>query len=135
MPILGICRGIQMLNVAAGGTLYQDVHHQLETQVYHQHRKGEPFNKLAHWIDIAPESQLARALGATRVEVNSLHHQAVKDVAPNLRVIARAPDGVIEGMEATNGHFVLAVQFHPEWLLDDDARMVRIFEEFVRASK
>lgn len=134
-PILGICRGIQGLNIAAGGTLYQDISAQVENALWHDHRKGEPYNLRAHPIEIDPASRLARALGATRVEVNSLHHQSIKEVAPGLRVIARAPDGVIEGVEATGGNFALGVQFHPEWLLDDDVRMVRIFGEFVKASR
>lgn len=133
-PILGICRGIQGLNVAAGGTLYQDIPAQVENSLRHDYRKGEPYNLRAHSIEIDPQSRLAHALGDTHVEVNSLHHQSIKAVAPGFRVIARAPDGVIEGIEATNDYFALGVQFHPEWLLDD-ARMVRIFEEFVNASR
>jgi putative glutamine amidotransferase len=76
---------------------------------------------------------LARALGATRVEVNSSHHQAVKQVAPGFRVVARAPDGVIEGLESENHRFVLGVQFHPEWLVDDEG-MLRLFQEFARCA-
>ncbi len=134
-PILGICRGIQGLNVAAGGTLYQDIPAQVEHILGHDHREGDPYNLRVHSVEIDPVSRLARALGATRVEVNSLHHQSIKDVAPGFRVIARAPDGVIEGIEAASGNFALGVQFHPEWLLDDDVRMARIFEEFVNASR
>ena len=66
--------------------------------------------------------------------MNSLHHQSVKQVAPGFRVVATAPDGIIEGIEATNGNYAVAVQFHPEWLIDDDARMIRLFQEFVQAS-
>ena len=66
--------------------------------------------------------------------MNSLHHQALKEIAPGFRVIARAPDGIVEGIETSGDQFAMAVQFHPEWLVDDDARMVKIFEELVRAS-
>ncbi len=135
MPIFGICRGIQMLNVAAGGTLYQDIGAQLPDALPHEHVMGAPYNRLAHSIEVDPASWLARALGATRLDVNSLHHQSVKQVAPGLRVVARAPDGIVEGIESLNGQFTIGVQFHPEWLIDDDARMVQLFKEFVDAAK
>ena len=135
MPILGICRGIQMLNVAAGGTLYQDIRAQVHGALPHAHVPGEPYNRLTHTIEVDPQSRLARALGATRIEVNSLHHQSIKQVAPGWRVVARAPDGIAEGIESLNGHFALGVQFHPEWLIDDDARMMRLFQELVNAAQ
>lgn len=135
MPVLGICRGIQMLNVAAGGSLYQDIDAQVPHAQPHEHVTGEPYNRRAHSIEVDPESRLARALGATRLEVNSLHHQSVKEVAPGFRIVARAPDGIVEGIEALNGQFAIGVQFHPEWLIDDDARMVQMFKEFVDATK
>ncbi len=134
MPVFGICRGIQAMNIAAGGSLYQDIPVQLEGKLWHQHREGDPYNLLTHQIDIEPDSKLARVLGEQRAKVNSLHHQSVKDVAPGFRMVARATDGIVEGIESMNGAFALGVQFHPEWLIDDDARMVRLFEEFVRAS-
>jgi putative glutamine amidotransferase len=134
MPVFGICRGIQAMNIAAGGSLYQDIPRQLEGKLGHEHRKGDPYNLLVHEIELEPDSRLARTLGERQAKVNSLHHQSVKDVAPGFRVIARAPDGIIEGIEAVNGAFALGVQFHPEWLIDDDARMVRLFEDFVQAS-
>lgn len=133
-PVFGICRGIQAMNVAAGGSLYQDIPAQLKDKLWHQHRPGDPYNLLTHEIDVEPDSKLARVLGESRTAVNSLHHQSVKDVAPGFRIVARAPDGIIEGIESVNGAFAVGVQFHPEWLIDDDARMVRLFEEFVRAS-
>jgi putative glutamine amidotransferase len=135
MPILGICRGIQMLNVAAGGSLYQDIDSQLTNPLHHPQIKGNPPNFRAHSIDIDPQSRLSRVLSTTQIEVNSRHHQSVKQVAPGFCVTARAPDGVIEGIESTNGHFALGVQFHPENLIDDDPRMVRLFQEFVDATQ
>jgi putative glutamine amidotransferase len=134
VPVFGICRGIQSLNIAAGGSLYQDIPAQLEAKLPHAHRSGDPYNLRAHEIQIERDSQLARALGETQVQVNSLHHQSVKQVAPGFRVVATAPDGIIEGIEATNGNYAVGVQFHPEWLIDDDARMLRLFQDFVRAS-
>ncbi|MCL4393448.1 MAG: gamma-glutamyl-gamma-aminobutyrate hydrolase family protein [Chloroflexi bacterium] len=134
LPVFGICRGVQMLNVAAGGTLYQDIAAQLPGALAHEHVRGEPFNRLTHVIDIDARSRLARALGASRMEVNSLHHQSIKQVAPGFRIVARAPDGIVEGIESRNGHFALGVQFHPEWLIDDDRRVVTMFQEFIRAA-
>ncbi len=134
MPILGICRGIQTLNVAAGGTLYQDIAAQLNSPIRHPHIKGDPYDRLAHSIEIDAHSRLARMLGTTRIEVNSLHHQALKTIAPGLRVTARAPDGVVEAVEAEDARFVVGVQFHPEWMLDGEARMLNIFRAFVAAS-
>jgi len=133
-PILGICRGIQLLNIAAGGSLYQDIAAQLPNALTHPHQKGNPYNFIAHPVEIEKDSTLGRALGATQVSVNSLHHQALKQVAPGFRVTARAPDGIVEGIETDKDHFAVAVQFHPEWLQDDDARMLELFRKFVEAS-
>ena len=130
-PVFGICRGIQSLNVAAGGSLYQDIKTQMPATLEHPYQKGNPYQHRAHDITIDADSRLGRALGATRVAVNSLHHQALKQVAPGFRVIARAPDGIVEAIEATNGAYAVAVQFHPEWLIDDDARMIGVFQDFV----
>ncbi len=134
-PIFGVCRGVQMLNVAAGGSLYQDIPAQIETELWHNYRKGDPYNLRAHPIQIDSTSRLARALGATEIQVNSLHHQSLKQVAPGLKIVARAPDGVVEGVEAEDDErFIVGVQFHPE-LLGDDARMARLFEEFVASAR
>ncbi len=129
-PVFGICRGAQLLNVAAGGSLYQDIDAQLSTETKHDYHVPEA-QVLAHPVEIQPDSRVARALGVTRLDVNSLHHQALKKVAPGLNIVARAPDGIVEAVEGTDGHFVVGVQFHPEWLLDEDARMVGLFADFV----
>jgi len=133
-PILAICRGIQTLNVAAGGSLYQDLQAQIPGVNHHAYYPHYPFNLIAHEIEVDPGSRLARAFGVSRIGVNSLHHQAVKRIGQGLRVIAKSPDGIVEGLEGTNDAWVVGVQFHPEWLVDDDVRMVRLFEEFVKAS-
>ncbi|MBI4670845.1 MAG: gamma-glutamyl-gamma-aminobutyrate hydrolase family protein [Chloroflexi bacterium] len=132
-PIFGICRGIQMLNVAAGGSLYQDIPAQLKTEQNHSYRQGDPYNLRAHPVELEPTSRVARWLGAPALQVNSLHHQSLKQVAPGLRVIARAPDGVIEAVESENDQFRVGVQWHPE-LLEDDARMAKLFEAFVASA-
>ncbi len=133
-PIFGICRGIQMLNVAAGGSLYQDIPAQLQTEQNHSYRKGDPYNLRAHPVEIDPKSRLANWLGTPAIEVNSLHHQSLKDVAPGLRVIARSPDGIVEAVESEDDRFLIGVQWHPE-LLDDDERFGKLFEAFVESAR
>jgi putative glutamine amidotransferase len=134
-PVLAICRGVQVLNVALGGTLYQDIVAQIPAAAEHaQHRLG-PRDFLAHTVDIAPGSRLASILGATSLPVNSLHHQAVKDVAPGLAVVARTPDSLIEALEADNHPFALGVQWHPEELVDRDARSQKLFDALVGACR
>jgi putative glutamine amidotransferase len=130
-PILGICRGQQTLNVAAGGTLYQDVGHQVHNAWRHQFL-GERDN-LVHPIVVAPDTRLARVLGTTELRVNSIHHQAVARLGPGLRDVAHAPDGVIEGLEHQGHPFALAVQFHPEELTPVHEPSARLFDAFVAA--
>ena len=116
-PVLAICRGIQVLNVALGGTLVQDIRSQVDGSL--DHDDGSPRGSRTHGITVEPASLTATALGATSCSVNSLHHQSVKDVAPGLRISARAVDGIIEGIEATDtGWWALAVQWHPEEMTD-----------------
>ncbi|MGE5141425.1 MAG: gamma-glutamyl-gamma-aminobutyrate hydrolase family protein [Rudaea sp.] len=134
VPLLGICRGIQMLNVAAGGTLYQDIGHDVAGSLRHEHATGEPFNRIAHAVDLDPGSRLAGILGTAVLDVNSLHHQSVKHLAPGLKVVGRSPDGIVEAVEGTSGRFVAAVQFHPEWMLEDDTRMLDLFRAFVTSA-
>jgi putative glutamine amidotransferase len=113
-PLLAICRGIQMLNVVRGGTLYADIPTQIPDALPHRPPQGEGYDGAAHSISIAPGSRLAAILGATSVTVNSLHHQAVRQVGQGLLVVARAPDGIVEGLELTDHPFCVGVQFHPE---------------------
>jgi putative glutamine amidotransferase len=141
LPVLGICRGIQALNVAAGGTLYQDLGSQYRGALRHACSPPDyPRTHRAHSIEVAPGSRLAQILGAHQVRVNSRHHQAVKDLAPGLTATARAPDGVIEGIEAgARGRggargFVIGVQWHPENLAAEDPQMLAIFGALVRAA-
>ena len=133
LPTLGICRGQQLINVALGGTLFQDLIHQGATTVEHSDKDGRARNKLIHRVRIDPESRLAQLIDETGVEVNSLHHQAVKDVASALRVTGTADDGVIEALESPDRRFLIAVQWHPEEI-DDVPWVRRLFEGFVRAA-
>jgi putative glutamine amidotransferase len=112
IPMLCICRGIQSLNVALGGTLFQDLPAQRPSEV--QHRQAEARDAATHSIHIESGSLLAKTVGMGEMGVNSFHHQALKDVAPGLVVTARAEDGVVEAVERPGSKFLLAVQFHPE---------------------
>jgi putative glutamine amidotransferase len=127
-PVLGICRGQQVLNVAAGGTLVQDVPTLVPDALVHQF---EPRNAMAHPIVIEADSRLADLVGSTRIEVNSLHHQAVDRVAPGWVVVARAPDGVIEAIERPDHRFAVSVQFHPEELVPGHEASERLFQRFI----
>jgi len=136
LPVLGLCRGIQVLNVAAGGTLYQDIASLMPCSLKH-HDLGPDHSRkyLAHQVTINGDSRLAAILGQSQVGVNSMHHQTVKDLAPGFRVVARAPDGVIEAIEGHDHPFALAVQWHPEELVEDAPPMRRLFEEFVSVAR
>ncbi|MGQ9629046.1 MAG: gamma-glutamyl-gamma-aminobutyrate hydrolase family protein [bacterium] len=132
IPILGICRGIQTLNVGMGGTLFQDIDSQIETKL--KHRENTYGSPESHRVSVERGSLLARILGCDELWVNSLHHQAVKCPGRGLNVVARANDGVIEGVESADRRFVLGVQWHPEGTFDVDPFSRRIFEAFVSAS-
>ncbi len=131
LPILAICRGLQALNVARGGTLWQHVPEDIGGDV--RHRQAEPGRVATHPVRIEPVSRLAQALGETQLDVNSFHHQAVHDLGHRLRAVAWAPDGLTEGVEATDRPFVLAVQWHAE-SLTARADHRRLFARFVEAA-
>jgi putative glutamine amidotransferase len=112
-PVFAICRGIQILNVALGGTLVQDIPSQCDTSIAHD--EDSPRDSRAHEISIEPGSLIARAVGTEHCSVNSFHHQSVKRVADGMRVTAKSSDGVIEGIESTDANWwVMGVQWHPE---------------------
>lgn len=111
-PVLAICRGIQILNVALGGTLVQDIGSQCSTSIVHDDEGAR--DSRSHEITIEPGSRIAAAMETEHCTVNSFHHQSVKRVAEGMRVTARSPDGIIEGLESTDDWWVMAVQWHPE---------------------
>ena len=136
-PLLAVCRGIQVLNVAAGGTVHQDLATGLPGSLKHDYWPtpgGYTRDHLAHEVRLATDTRLARLLGTATIRVNSMHHQGIKRVADGLRPNAVAPDGLIEGLESPNGHFLLGVQWHPESLVDRDPAMRRLFTAFIEAA-
>lgn len=112
LPILGICRGCQLLNVYFGGTLYQDLNTQRPGELRHMQR--EPWGMRTHLVRTEPGSRLQAAVGPQDLLINSYHHQGIREVAAALRVVARATDGLIEGLEAPDCSWVVGVQWHPE---------------------
>ncbi|MGD8244067.1 MAG: gamma-glutamyl-gamma-aminobutyrate hydrolase family protein [Anaerolineae bacterium] len=134
-PVLAICRGIQTLNVAAGGSLIQDIPTQIPNALAHSCIAGRPLPDIAHQVSVDPGSCLAALIGAGDVGVNSAHHQAVKAVGDRLVAVAHAPDGVIEGLEALSHPFCLGVQWHPEAMVDSTPIMRRLFEGLIEAAR
>jgi putative glutamine amidotransferase len=129
VPVLGICRGLQVVNVARGGTLVQDLPLERPSEVPHRRPKEE--NRRDHPVRVDPDTRLGRIAGAREIDVNSRHHQAIEQPADGLVVSATAPDGVIEAVESEDGRWLVAVQWHPENLRDDEVSR-RLFREFVQ---
>jgi putative glutamine amidotransferase len=133
-PFLGICRGIQLINVASGGTLYEHILDQHPQAIEHYYYPDWPREYLSHTVEVAEGSRLAEALGQTVVEVNSQHHQGIRQLAKDFKATAFAPDGIIEGLELPGYPFGIAVQWHPEWL-QHMAPMRGLFNAFVNAAR
>ncbi len=130
-PMLGICRGMQILNVALGGTLVQDIPSQVPGAYQHAQKGSRQYG--AHWIKLEP-GFISEAIGTTEVLVNTSHHQSVKDVAPGLRVTGTTADGVIEAIENEDGT-VIGVQWHPERMWMHDPVMLKLAAAFVEKVK
>jgi len=128
VPVFGICRGLQVVNVARGGTLVQDLPLERPSEVAHKRPKKE--NRRDHPVTVEPGTRLHSIVGKSEIDVNSRHHQAIERAADGFVVAATAPDGVIEAIEAMDGRWLVAVQWHPE-NLTDDAVSRRLFREFV----
>ena len=133
-PLLAICRGMQVLNVALGGSLWEDVELLMPEAMHHEFVHTHPRNYLAHNVSIEPDSFLARQLGRTETAVNSLHHQGVRRLATDLRATAFAPDGLIEGVEVSDHPFAVGVQWHPENLIHNAPHMLGLFQGLVAAA-
>lgn len=135
-PLLGICRGIQVMNVALGGSLYQDIQAELKGSFNHDHHfekdgSKKPRDFFAHSVTLAPESLLSNAIGKTSLKVNSLHHQGLKDVSPRFNVTGTVPeDGLVEAIELKDHPFFVGVQWHPEELSEYPDHLA-IFRAFI----
>ena len=128
-PILGICRGIQFINACLGGTLYQDLPTQHPSEI--EHHQTPPYDVPVHDVIIRNATPLYDCLGADKISVNSYHHQAVKDVAPGLEVMAESEDGIVEALYKPFYSFLWAVQWHPEFSYKTDDNSKKIFKAFV----
>lgn len=131
-PILAICRGIQIMNVAFGGSLYQDISHVKGSYINHSQSSKKYVG--THTIKVLEESILWDILGQTSI-VNSYHHQCVKEVAHNFRATAYSKDGIIEAIEMIGDKFVIGVQWHPELMIDYDSKMMYLFKKFIERCK
>ena len=132
-PFLGICRGCQVVNVALGGTLYTHIPDQLPTALDHSY-PGNMRTVLVHEIEMEEGTHFAEIFGEPIIKVNSLHHQGLKDIPPSVRVAGHAPEGRVEAIELPDHPFGLAVQWHPEWLMDQEGTR-NLFRNFVRAAE
>ncbi|MDO5027378.1 MAG: gamma-glutamyl-gamma-aminobutyrate hydrolase family protein [Tissierellia bacterium] len=133
IPIFGICRGFQMMNVYFGGSLYQDLSYNKDYYIQHDQKDGATIK--IHSIDVDEDSFLYQAVGEKNIRVNSFHHQVLKDIPDDLRVVARAKDGVAEAIQHKTYDYMVGVQFHPEMLFEVDSRMNKLFEQFIEKSK
>ena len=131
VPTLGICLGLQVMNVAAGGTLIQDIDSQHDTEIRHA---SEPEDRGRHDVIIEQGTQLASVVPAAELNVNSSHHQAVRTVGEGLRVTAHAPDGIVEGLEDPRHPFYLGVQWHPEDMAGEESAST-LFRAFLEAAR
>jgi putative glutamine amidotransferase len=137
MPVLGLCRGLQVINVALGGTLWQDLESQYPDAIKHDYYPTYGFERdhLAHEVALERTSRLRHLMELDRIPVNSMHHQGIKQLAPALVASATAPDGLIEAAESANGQFLLGVQWHPEVFELSDPHTRHVFRAFVEAAQ
>ena len=133
-PFFGICRGAQVVNVALGGNLYTHIEDQHPDALKHDYYPDYPRNRLSHPVRVEEGSRLAGIVDEPVLQVNSLHHQGIKGLAPTLKPVAYAPDGIIEAVELSDHPFGLAVQWHPEWLTDQQP-MRNLFKAFVDSAR
>ncbi len=133
-PLLGICRGIQTLNVALGGDLYTHIQDQHPEKKKHNFYPDYPRDLVSHPVTIKKESKLFQIVGKEKIDVNSLHHQGIKTLASQLIATAHAPDGLIEAAELPEHPFAIALQWHPEWIPDQPASQA-IFKAFIEATR
>lgn len=134
-PILGICRGIQILNIALGGNIWQDIPSQVTRDFPLAHSQPFSYDMPCHTVVLTEGSLLARISESSSIKVNSMHHQAVKDLAPGLIASAYSTDYLIEALEMPDYPFFIGVQWHPEYLWEKNKEAFRLFQTFVKACK
>mgnify|MGYP001006349583 CR=1 FL=1 len=132
-PILGICRGVQIMNVALGGDLFTDIEDQKKDALKHDWFPGYPRDRISHAVEIRSGSLLNKIFDISSVEVNSLHHQAIRNLSTALTATAFAPDGLIEAVEIGSHPFFVGVQWHPEWLFSSETTQ-KLFKTFINAT-
>ncbi|WP_366922918.1 gamma-glutamyl-gamma-aminobutyrate hydrolase family protein [Metallumcola ferriviriculae] len=130
-PLLAVCRGIQVLNIAAGGNIFQDIYSQYSDAIQHSQRAARHFP--SHAVTISPDTILKDIILADKIRVNSFHHQAVRKIAPQFTICAQAGDGIVEAIESEKNTFVVGVQWHPECMWQNDENSRRLFAAFVEA--
>jgi putative glutamine amidotransferase len=137
LPIFGICRGMQILNVALGGSLYQDIVSECKTNVVHRiNNNPQSLLQILHHLDLKNDSYLTKWLNTNSLAVNSSHHQAIKDISPMLRVVGTSEDGIVEAIQAKDNRIVFGVQSHPEWQWNIGDRVwSNVFSNFVDACR
>lgn len=131
IPILGVCKGMQMLNIVAGGTLYQDLSYANPDHI--KHRQDSQLNQYCHSISIKPDSIIYKFFG-DNILVNSWHHQSIEELGKDIKVTAISPDRIIESIEMTNKKFVVGVQWHPEVLIEENEHMLPLFKNLINSS-
>ena len=132
-PVLGICRGLQFMNAALGGSLWQDLPSQHPSGI--SHHGAPPYDRPVHAVTVLPDTPLSAVLGESSLPVNSYHHQAVRELAPCLRPMALSPDGLVEAAWHPEMHFLWGVQWHPEFSFRTDAASRSLFRAFVDACR
>ncbi|MCJ7625421.1 MAG: gamma-glutamyl-gamma-aminobutyrate hydrolase family protein [Anaerolineaceae bacterium] len=133
IPLLGICRGVQIINIAMGGSLYTHVSDQHPDAIHHTSYPDLPFDLLSHPVTLLGGSKLAEIFGCASIRVNSLHHQGIKVIPPDIKATAFAPDQLVEGIEVQDHPFCIGVQWHPE-ILTDNQHALALFRSFIQAA-
>lgn len=133
-PIFGVCRGLQLINVAFGGSLYQDIANHFPNHTL-QHSQKAKSDEASHTVDVVSNSHLFNIVEKKILLTNSFHHQAIKELAPGFKANAIAKDGVIEGIESEDSSFVLAVQWHPEMMVNKCSDMKKLFKAFIEEAR
>ena len=133
LPLLGICRGMQVMNIAAGGDIYQDIVSQLPGVLEHSQKAAR--SVAWHTVGLVQGSKLAESFQGKETRVNSFHHQAVRKLAPGFECVAKAKDGIIEGIESKHNRYALGIQWHPEGMLDSASEGLALFRNFIKSAK